>query len=288
MLRKAPRSAGAAGPARSSSTVSEAGPTRIAVKPPGTWRRRWKTVRKVWAVLGALAFVLFTVWNLLAYRTWGVRPEVLRSDGSVEVRETERAYEFLARRDAAPVGVVLFPGALVDPRAYAPLARRLAEAGFTTAIVRVPYRGAFSLADAGEVAGRAVRIMEDLPPSRWLVSGHSKGVDFACRFARRHPERTAALLLMGSSHPRELDLSGLSIPVTKIVATRDGLASPERVRRFAHNLPAATRWVRIEGGNHSQFAYYGYQPGDRWARISREEQQAVVTAEFLRLLWDLR
>jgi hypothetical protein len=40
--------------------------------------------------------------------------------------------------------------------------------------------------------------------------------------------------------------------------------------------------VRIEGGNHSQFGWYGFQPGDRWASISREEQQAVVVRELRR------
>jgi hypothetical protein len=41
-------------------------------------------------------------------------------------------------------------------------------------------------------------------------------------------------------------------------------------------LPPATRWIRIEGGNHAQFAYYRYQIRDRPATISRAEQTRVV------------
>ncbi|MBA3890466.1 MAG: hypothetical protein H0X64_08040 [Gemmatimonadaceae bacterium] len=44
------------------------------------------------------------------------------------------------------------------------------------------------------------------------------------------------------------------------VGTRDGLASPAEVRGNAGLLPAHTRWIWIEGGNHFQFGWYGFQP----------------------------
>lgn len=53
--------------------------------------------------------------------------------------------------------------------------------------------------------------------------------------------RLAGLVLIGTSHPRDVDLSGLDIPVTKIVATRDGLGSPAKVEQNASLLPAQTR-----------------------------------------------
>ena len=49
-------------------------------------------------------------------------------------------------------------------------------------------------------------------------------------------------------------------------------------------LPADTRYVPIEGGNHVQMGWYGPQPGDGTATISREDQQQqviTVTAELL-------
>ena len=79
--------------------------------------------------------------------------------------------------------------------------------------------------------------------------------------------------MIGTTHPRDVDLSGLEVPVTKLVATRDGLAKVAGVEANRHLLPASTRWVRIEGGNHSQFGWYGFQPGDRRADISASEQR---------------
>ena len=107
----------------------------------------------------------------------------------------------------------------------------------------------------------------------------------ASTIAHGQPERLKGLLLIGTSHPRDVDLSELSVPVAKIAGTRDGLASRGKVEANAHLLPETTAWTWIEGGNHSQFGWYGFQPGDRRATLPRQEQQAEVirtTVRFLR------
>ena len=70
----------------------------------------------------------------------------------------------------------------------------------------------------------------------------------------------------------------------KVAGTRDGLASPEEVRANANKLPPNTRWIWIEGGNHSQFGWYGFQPGDKTARIPRADQQRQMTEAVLGFL----
>ena len=49
-------------------------------------------------------------------------------------------------------------------------------------------------------------------------------------------------------------------------------------------LPPDATWHRIEGGNHSQFGWYGTQLGDGTARITREQQHTQVLAAVLELL----
>ena len=80
------------------------------------------------------------------------------------------------------------------------------------------------------------------------------------------------------------DLSFLQVPVTKVAASRDGLASRAEVEANAHLLPPTTRWVWIDGGNHSQFAWYGFQPGDRPAELPRAAQQRATIAAMLSVL----
>jgi hypothetical protein len=71
------------------------------------------------------------------------------------------------------------------------------------------------------------------------------------------------------------------MPVTKIYATNDGIATVEGIRETARLLPPHTKWVEISGGNHAQFGWYGSQFGDRDATISREDQQARTVRAIL-------
>jgi hypothetical protein len=71
------------------------------------------------------------------------------------------------------------------------------------------------------------------------------------------------------------------MPVGKIVGTRDGLASPGEVEANKPKLPATTHWTWVVGGNHSQFGWYGFQPGDRRATISADSQRAVMMRAVL-------
>jgi pimeloyl-ACP methyl ester carboxylesterase len=120
--------------------------------------------------------------------------------------------------------------------------------------------------------------------TRWVIAGHSVGGVVTCRIASEHAELLSGIALLGTVHPRDVDLSHLVIPVTKVTATNDGLATSAEVRANAKKLPPQTRWIEIEGGNHSQFGYYGFQLGDNRAAISREVQQAQTVNALLELL----
>ena len=76
-------------------------------------------------------------------------------------------------------------------------------------------------------------------------------------------------------------LAATSVPMTRVYGTRDTIADVEKIERTRVNLPPSARMVRIDGGNHSQFGYYGFQPGDWPATISREAQQGIVRQAIL-------
>jgi pimeloyl-ACP methyl ester carboxylesterase len=106
----------------------------------------------------------------------------------------------------------------------------------------------------------------------------------AAEFAATYPAALAGLVLIGTTHPRDVDLAALTVPVTKIVGTNDGIASETKSEANRRLLPPTTRWIRIEGGNHSQFAWYGFQPGDHLAGISAEEQHHRMLTAILDML----
>ncbi|HAW92174.1 TPA: alpha/beta hydrolase, partial [Candidatus Azambacteria bacterium] len=59
---------------------------------------------------------------------------------------------------------------------------------------------------------------------------------------------------------------------------------PRKVRANAYLLPEHTHWLWIEGANHSQFGWYGFQPMDKKATISAAEQRRVMTDAVIGLL----
>lgn len=246
-------------------------------------RRAWPIVRRVWITCGLGATVVFVTWSLLAYRANGEARDATESDASVAVERADGVWRFRPAEGSERSTELLFvPGALVDPRAYAPLARAVAEAGYVTTLVPLPRRGAFGGAESPELLAR-LRSSAQAATSL-VMAGHSRGAVVLSRWVSNNPQTVDGLAIIGSSHPRDQDLSTLSIPVVKIVGTRDGLASPEEVRENAALLPDQTRWVWIEGGNHSQFGWYGFQPMDRRPRISATQQRAMMVREVLELL----
>lgn len=243
-------------------------------------RRIWRVVRLVWITLGVLSPIVLW-WGM---NSSGVPEGTLVSSETVEIVRAQDTIDFRPRPDdRTRAGLLFFPGALVDPEAYAPMARRLAEAGHRAVIVRLPFRMA-PTPGYEEMAFETVRQTMAATTRPWAVGGHSRGGMLATKFAAAFPESADGLVLVGTTHPRELDLSGLTVPVAKIYGSRDGVATPEDVRAYASKLPAHTVFVEIAGGNHRQFGYYRYQLMDGRGRIDREEQQRQMLEAILALL----
>ena len=248
-------------------------------------RIRWATIRRIWITTGITVTVIFVLWSLIAFRASSAAREAIRRNDAVAVTEGEDHWLFQPRATAADVGVVFFPGGLVDPVAYAPLLRDLAAEGYTCVLIQVPRRGIFGGAEGAEPLNRAVNAMRQLPQvRRWVVAGHSRGGEIAARLAQTQAPSLAGLVLIGTSHPRDISLAHLRMPVMRIYGTRDTVADVEKLERTKPNLPPQTQHVRIDGGNHSQFGAYGFQPGDWPATISREEQHAQTLGAILSLL----
>jgi pimeloyl-ACP methyl ester carboxylesterase len=227
-------------------------------------------------------------WLANSVRTRGVDEATLRSSGRVAVRDEPLTLAFLPSSPAGRAALVFLCGSGIAAEAYAPLLRPVAEAGFPVFVVRLPFRFA-PLESHKEAALDRVRGVIAAHPDaeRWVVSGHSLGGALAARLARLDSEALSAMVLVATTHPKEDDLSFLSIPVTKIYASNDGIAPPDRVLANRSLLPAHTRWVEIAGGNHSQFGRYGRQLFDGRATLPRAEQEALTRSAILQALTEV-
>lgn len=237
-----------------------------------------------------IALVTLLVASVVGFVVWaGVTPapmpeaiSAMRSDSSVEV-QAQRWLVFSPSQRQPRAGLILYPGGRVDPRSYAPAAHATAAQGYLVVIVPMPLNLAVLAPD------RAGQVIEQFPQvTTWAIGGHSLGGSMASHFARTHPNEIRGLILWASYPAGSDDLSNLKLGVTSIYESRDGVATPDKIDASRALLPASTRWLRIDGGNHAQFGWYGPQAGDNPATISREQQQDEVVSATLDLMNQLR
>jgi pimeloyl-ACP methyl ester carboxylesterase len=121
-----------------------------------------------------------------------------------------------------------------------------------------------------------------------VIGGHSLGGVVAADYVnlnRASWDRVDALFLLAAYSTDLTYLTTLSIPVVSIWGAVDGLTTEQDIEDSKARLPAHTKYVRIEGGNHTQFYYTDtLQDGDNPAQISRDQQQAIVEQEIALLL----
>ena len=245
----------------------------------------------------AFRLVVFVVTTLLVVGATAVRyvgaalqesRESLRSDSRVRVDagrwlgffpEPPAPGDGALRPPGSPTGLILYPGGLVQPEAYAPVARKIAKAGHPVVIVPVTFRLAFFDIEAAEPVPAA---FPDV--AQWAVGGHSLGGVASAWYARAHPARIAGVVLWAAYTDDGHSLAGSTVPVLSVSGTLDGNVTPSRIAASRLTLPSSTRFVAIEGANHAQFGSYRYQLNDAVATISRQEQHRQVveaTVAFL-------
>lgn len=250
-------------------------------------RKRW-TIRQV-VRTGFIVWAVFAMsWLANSVRTRGVGEDTLQSNHAVVVRRDATGLVFLPVSAPGHAGLLFLCGSGITAEAYAPMLRPIAEQGFPVFVVKLPYRFAPRASDKEQAIARArAVILAQHDVKHWVISGHSLGAALAARIARLDSTSFSAMILVATSHPKTDDLSSLRLPVTKIYASNDGIAPPDRVLANKRLLPPHTKWVEIRGGNHSQFGRYGHQLFDGTATISREAQEGLTRSAILAVLFDL-
>jgi pimeloyl-ACP methyl ester carboxylesterase len=84
-------------------------------------------------------------------------------------------------------------------------------------------------------------------------------------------------LLLYASYPATDVSSSLRIPVESISGSRDGLATPAKIKESKALLPSDAGFTVIEGGSHAQFGDYGPQPGDNKPTVSNDEARRQIS-----------
>lgn len=239
--------------------------------------------------------------------------EAMKSTPEVKVFEHKRLFGILGRtvflafepmKNVKGVGLIIYPGTLIEPSAYAPLAKRMAENGYH-AVIATPPLSLASVGDLGrDYADEIIEFGWKDEIQSWVISGHSQGGAIACAYAKKNQgsKLKAVVLLAAYAGGVEIldgkitlldgDLSDTDYKVTSIYGTLDGIALYEDVVvEGAKKLPPTAKFVKIEGGNHSLFSYAeGIQESDSKGKIDGtptitiEAQQEIIATTILQVL----
>lgn len=248
-------------------------------EPPHPRSRLLRRIARHSTALVALVTVVgtgaFLAWALTPLGPSAVALQSMAADDSVSVAQKDGRLEVSPRSVTPTSAVIIYPGGRIEPRSYAPLARRLATAGHLAVIVEAPLSLAILDADAA-------RAPIDAHPeiATWVLSGHSLGGVAAASFARENADRVQGLVLMASYPAEGSDLSDTDIEVLSLVGTLDEVVDRGALARADKLLPWNTTYVTLGGGNHAQFGSYGTQPGDGQATISPEDQWGITVMQI--------
>ncbi|SDC57842.1 Alpha/beta hydrolase family protein [Pelagirhabdus alkalitolerans] len=176
----------------------------------------------------------------------------------------------------ALANLVLYQGALVEPEAYAVFATMLQNKGIRVFIPEMPLNLAILNTSAFED-------IKDAHPSekQWWIGGHSLGGASASIYASENIEAIDGIFFLASYPSSGSDLSHIDQPVISLHATNDDIIDYDNYQDSMNLLPPHTNFIEIEGGNHSNFAHYGFQSGDGESTITREEQLDKVVQTLI-------
>ncbi len=237
----------------------------------------------VWSARAGLLVAGVALLGLLVYlkplSAEQIALDALDDGNGVTVDVSRSQIRLTPTDDPRNVGLAFYPGAKVDPQAYAHVLRPIAEAGFTVVIFKQPY----NLAILDSNAADAVIGDRDDTIDRWAIGGHSLGGAVASSYAETERDELDALLLY-AAYPihdmsERIDLAAMSIS-----GTNDGLATPADIDEHKPDLPPSTEYVPIDGAIHSFFGDYGPQRGDGTPGISRADAQRQIADASIRFL----
>jgi hypothetical protein len=163
-------------------------------------------------------------------------------------------------------GFIFYPGGLVEAESYATLCIEIASRGYNCYIALMPLNLAILNIDAGD------NVINNNPTiSKWIIGGHSLGGVMACRYANsRTDSKIISIFLLASYCDQKVNDS--QVKVVSIIGSEDKVLNLNSYNDAKTNLPSSSKYITIEGANHSQFGNYGLQKGDGLSTITQQEQ----------------
>jgi hypothetical protein len=220
-------------------------------------KRRWIIAL---SILGLIVFAPFSSYAI------SYQPKTQAKTAYDRATQKDGYYEFLSTLSS--VGIIFYPGGLVNPIAYARFAESLSISSESSVFVTQPL---WNLAITNINAASTI-IKENDNIDFWFIGGHSLGGSSAAFYTIEHLDQIDGLFFLASYTTSNADFSQTSLPILSITGSHDEVLDLETYQAAQVFLSPFTTSLIVEGGNHSQFGDYGFQRGDGIADVTLDEQ----------------
>ena len=243
----------------------------------------WKKILIAMLSLLLVAIIIFFVWASQVSNAEQVKLQAFfdQNGNSVIINEYPSYWEIAPKTNdctdedclkTLATGVIFYPGAKIDPRAYFYKLDFLTNGKPFKAklfITKPPLRLAFfGINQADEILKKNPDI------KKWILGGHSLGGAMSCEYAKSHTDKITELLLIGAYCGSSLHDTNLK--VISIHGSLDGVLTPQKIAYNKKNLPDSVRDFIISGMNHAEVGNYGDQSGDKPATKADEEVKIEI------------
>jgi len=215
-----------------------------------------------------IAFGILSIFLIAPFSAYPLsyQPQVIAQSAYEQATQKQGYYQFLI--PFSSVGVIFYPGGLVNPIAYAGFAQTLSSEANASVFVTQPL---LNLAITN-IEGASAIIKANPNVEHWIIGGHSLGGTSAAFYAIDHLQQIDGIFFLASYTTADADFSQTSLPILTITGANDEILNQETYQAAQIYLSTITTNYVIQGGNHSQFGDYGLQRGDGIATLSQNEQ----------------
>lgn len=227
-------------------------------------------------IVAVVLFLIFFFGGFYVYSQFYYHAETTATDylnGTDDVNVSKVSNGLFLDGYGNDSAIIFYPGAKVEYTSYLPLFINLASQGVDCYLVEMP----FNLAFLGRNSADA--IIENSSYNHYFMAGHSLGGAMAGGYVNGTDNNITGLIYLSGHMPNELH-----VPVLSIRGSNDGIINLTGYMEAKSMVKANFTEVVIDGGNHAQFGYYGFQSGDGNATISAESQQNQTADAILKFI----
>lgn len=247
-----------------------------------TFKYKWTGYVKILLLLLVIGvFVYGVIYIYTPYKPNGFDLASVQSENNdLSITETSDYFSIIPKSLSSSKissAYIFYPGGRVAPESYlrhwALISQKQNIASF---ILKSPFN--FAILNTNQTD----KVLEDYSSLKEIyIGGHSLGGVAASSYVSSNSTNSKIHgLFLWASYPADSSLQTSTIPIISIYGSKDGFVTDQKIEDSKSKLPSKTKFIKIEGMNHSEFGDYGLQSRDNKPSISYQKAREEIESKM--------